>query len=357
MNSKGGFTPLPGLRERKGDIILRVETLGKKFPSTRRLVGSGEGQTALTQLSFDVARGETFGLVGESGCGKSTAARCILGLVKPSAGRVVFDGVDLADLDRHELRKVRRNMQMAFQDSTASLDARMSALAIVEEPLVIHGLGTRLERRRRAEETLALLGIEPEQARRKPHEYSGGQRQRIGLARSIVLNPELLVLDEPVSAVDVSMQAQILNLLRELQDRLTLAYVFIVHDLAVAEHFCDRLAVLYLGSVMELSDRDSIFRAPLHPYTISLLSAVPIPSPALEDQRERIILRGEAAQDGQESETGCPFRPRCPVGHDRDICRSERPMLERKKADQWVACHFPGELSVGDVMPAAAVPA
>ncbi|MBM3676541.1 MAG: ABC transporter ATP-binding protein [Actinobacteria bacterium] len=338
--------PLPGLRPGLDDALLRVEAVTKTFTSGgSRLARRPPLQVhAVSELSFDVRRGETFGLVGESGCGKSTAARCILRLVEPTAGRVVLGDVDVGSLDREALRRLRRNAQIVFQDSTASLNSRMSVRSIVREPLDIHGIGTPEERDALVAETLGLVGIAPEQVDRKPHAFSGGQRQRIGIARALVLHPELLVLDEPVSAVDVSLQAQILNLLRELQERLGLTYLVIVHDLAVAEYFCDRLAVLYLGRVMEIGDREQLFESPLHPYTVSLLAAAPVPDPAVESRRKRIILRGEA-QETPDMSVGCAFRARCPIGADRPVCASERPPLAESETGHWHACHFPGELT------------
>ena len=332
--------PLPGLRPSADDSLLRVEELVKEFV----VGGSGfRGGTqvirAVDGVSFDVARGETFGLVGETGCGKSTLGRCIIRLQEPKSGRVFFDGLDVLALDRAEIRRMRRRFQIVFQDPYSSLDPRMSVAGIVEEGLRIHGIGDRAERRQAALEILSIVGLDAEQATRKPHAFSGGQRQRIALARALVLNPELVVLDEPISALDVSIQAQVMNLLRSLQERFSLTYVFIVHDLAVAEYFCDRLAVLYLGGVMELADREAIFREPLHPYTVALLSAVPIPDPARERRRERIVLSGEVSPSDV---VGCRFRPRCPVGRDRDVCRAERPPLRELKPGHWAACHFPG---------------
>jgi oligopeptide/dipeptide ABC transporter ATP-binding protein len=302
---------------------------------------------ALDGLSFDVAGGESFGLVGESGCGKSTAARCILRLIEPSGGTVTFDGVDVGALGERELRRMRRRMQLVFQDPTGSLDPRMTIGEIVEEPLRVHKLGDAAERSHRAADALGTVGLDWDIARRKPHELSGGQRQRVGIAKALVLEPSLVILDEPVSALDVSIQAQVLNLLTEVQSSLGLTYIFIVHDLAVAEHFCDRLAVLYLGQIMELGSRAQIFAEPLHPYTVALLSAVPIPDPHLARSRSRrVVLQGEVAQQSPDAR-GCPFRSRCPVGHERQICAEQRPVLEPARSGALIACHFPGELSLG----------
>ncbi|HEY4996418.1 MAG TPA: ATP-binding cassette domain-containing protein, partial [Solirubrobacteraceae bacterium] len=258
--------------------ILQAESISKTFQvrGGERL-GRRVGVTVLDDISLSVNRGESFGLVGESGCGKSTLARCLLRLLELSAGRVLFDGVDLDSLDRDALRALRRRMQFVFQDPFASLDPRMSAGAIVEEPLAIHGIGDERERRAAALEMLGDVGLTAEQAQRRPHAFSGGQRQRIGIARAFVLRPEVVILDEPISALDVSVQAQVLNLLGRLQRQLGLTYVFISHDLAVAEYFCDRVAVLYLGQVMEIAKRADLFARPLHPYSVSLLSAVPVP--------------------------------------------------------------------------------
>ncbi|HZQ82265.1 MAG TPA: ABC transporter ATP-binding protein [Gaiellaceae bacterium] len=349
-----GSSRAAGVRPGVEDALLWVDRLAKTFRIGHARPGRApELLRAVDSVSFDVRRGETFGLVGESGCGKSTLARCILRLVQPTAGRAIFDGIDLTALPSSELRKMRRRMQIVFQDPYASLDPRMSARAIVEEPLTIHGIGDRAERARRAAEMLELVGITPVQLRRKPHEFSGGQRQRIGVARALVLHPELVLLDEPISALDVSIQAQVLNLLRSLQEQFQLTYLFIVHDLSVAEYFCDRLAVLYLGAVVEIGDRESLFRRPLHPYTVSLLSAVPIPDPASERRRQRIVLSGEVAPlAGQRA--GCRFKPRCPVGRDRAICGEREPPLVEHASDQWAACHFPSELAVARTQAPAA---
>lgn len=327
--------------------ILQAEHLSKAFEV--RGLGRRRPVTVLDDISLTVQRGESFGLVGESGCGKSTLARCLLRLLEPSAGRVLFDGVDLTTLDRGELRALRRRMQFVFQDPYSSLDPRMTAGAIVEEPLSIHEIGEQRERRQAVLEMLAAVGLTAEQARRRPHAFSGGQRQRIGIARAFVLRPDVVILDEPISALDVSVQAQVLNLLRSLQTQLGLTYVFISHDLAVAEYFCDRVAVLYLGQVMEVADRATLFRSPLHPYSVSLLSAVPVP---LAGGRARRASRpapiGEVGSV-VERPPGCPFEPRCPVGRGRDVCRSERPPITEPSSGHVVACHFPGEVSVSRV--------
>jgi oligopeptide/dipeptide ABC transporter ATP-binding protein len=335
----------PGLRPEADASLLRVEELVKEFHVGRRGVRGQGGHVirAVDGVSFDVARGETFGLVGESGCGKSTIGRCLLRLQEPTSGRAYFDGIDLVGLGRADLRAMRRRLQIVFQDPYASLDPRMSIASIVEEGLRIHRLGNRAGRSERVLEMLSVVGLTTDQAGRKPHAFSGGQRQRVALARALVLDPELIILDEPISALDVSIQAQVLNLLRSLQERFELTYIFIVHDLAVAEYFCDRVAVLYLGAIQELADRETIFREPLHPYTISLLSAVPIPDPASERRRERIVLRGEVSPAA--GVQGCRFRPRCPVGRDRDLCLQQHPPLVERKPGHWVACHFPGELA------------
>ncbi len=302
--------------------------------------------TVLDDISLAVRRGESFGLVGESGCGKSTLARCLLRLLEPTAGRVLFEGRDLAELGRDELRAMRRRMQFVFQDPFASLDPRMTAGQIVEEPLLVHGIGDRDERRLAVLEMLADVGLTTEQAARRPHAFSGGQRQRIGIARAFVLRPDVVILDEPISALDVSVQAQVLNLLRRLQTQLGLTYVFISHDLAVAEYFCDRVAVLYLGQVMELADREVLFRKPLHPYSVSLLSAVPVPQAGGRSRRaQRAQPIGEISSV-IDRPAGCPFEPRCPVGRGRDVCKGERPPLVERAERHWAACHFPGEMAV-----------
>jgi len=332
-------------RPDKPSPLLVVDRLEKSFSarSSNPFRPSRDKLRAVDGISFTVGRGETFGLVGESGCGKSTAARAILRLIEPTGGGVTFDGIDLLALAPEPMRRLRRRVQMVFQDSTGTLDPRMSVRDLVEDPLIVHGLGDAKARRAKVDAMLELVGIRPEFASRKPHQFSGGQRQRIGIARALVLEPELVVLDEPISALDVSVQAQILNLLKDLQDRLGLSYVFIVHDLTVAEFFCDRLAVLYLGQVMESGSATELFSDPQHPYTVSLLSAVP--RVGARGKAKRIILEGEVSPLGSGASTGCVFRARCPVGRDRSICATDRPTLaQHETVDHTVACHFPGEL-------------
>ncbi|MBS1862300.1 MAG: ATP-binding cassette domain-containing protein [Actinobacteria bacterium] len=338
--------PAPGSALTNGsDLpILQAGGIEKSFKvrGGDRLRGNPEVKV-LDDISLSVKRGESLGLVGESGCGKSTLARCLLRLLDLSDGSVKFDGTDLQSLGAKQLRALRRRMQFVFQDPYASLDPRMSALQIVEEPLQIHEVGDAEERRQKALEMLVEVGLTKAQAKRRPHAFSGGQRQRIGIARAFVLHPELVILDEPVSALDVSVQAQVLNLLRRLQKELGLTYVFITHDLAVAEYFCDRVAVLYVGQVMEIADRRALFHQPLHPYSVSLLSVVPVPAAGGRKRRaSRPPLIGEVGSV-VERPAGCPFEPRCPVGRGKDICKGQRPALTKPAEGHWVACHFPGE--------------
>jgi oligopeptide transport system ATP-binding protein len=291
---------------------------------------------AVDGITFNVKRGETVGLVGESGCGKSTTGRAILQLYKPTGGSIRFDGKDMAELHGEELRHTRRRMQMIFQDPYASLNPRMSIRDIVGEPLLIHKLGNAAERRERVAELMRIVGLNPYYATRFPHEFSGGQRQRIGIARSLAVSPDFIVCDEPVSALDVSIQAQIINLLEELQEQFGLTYLFIAHDLAVVRHISDRVAVMYLGKLMEMSDRNEIYDNPLHPYTKALLSAVPIPDPALERKRERIILTGDVPSSLRPPR-GCVFHTRCPIAIDE--CREAIPEWREVQPGHWVACH------------------
>ncbi len=326
--------------------LLEVRDLGKTFETTRRDASGGrETLRALDGVSFSVGRGRTTGIVGESGSGKSTAARALLRLIEPTQGSVTFDGIDLLALAPEPLRRFRRRMQMVFQDTTGTLDPRMSVGALIEEPLGVHRIGSRAERRAKAASMLERVGFDPAVARRRPHEFSGGQRQRIGIARALALAPELLVLDEPVSAIDLSVQAQILNLLKDLQAEFAVSYVFIVHDLHVAEFFCDEIVVLYLGEVMEAGPSAALFGAPQHPYTASLVSAVPTVRRGAAPAR-RIILEGEIAPISGERPKGCIFRPRCPIGRDRALCADVRPPLAVKEAGHSTACHFPGELAL-----------
>jgi peptide/nickel transport system ATP-binding protein len=272
--------------------LLEVRHLSKDFSRRGGLFGRPSAIAAVTDVSFSVERGETFGIVGESGCGKTTTARCILRLVEPTSGEIVFDGRDVRALSRRELRRARRDMQIVFQDPYSSLNPRMRVDAIVEEPLIIHGLGSKPERRARVRELFALVGLSPDHLSRYPREFSGGQRQRINLARALALNPSFIVADEPVSALDVSVQAQVVNLLMDLQQRLRLTYLFIAHDLRLVEHICNRVAVMYLGRIVEMGETAKLFASPQHPYTRALLSAIPIASP--DSTRQRIVLDPES---------------------------------------------------------------
>ena len=324
--------------------LLEVRDLKKHFPvGTRGLLGRPRGWLkAVDGVSFTLERGQTLGLVGESGCGKSTTARAILGLHPATSGSVKLDGVELTGLDRRGWRPHRRRLQMIFQDPYASLDPRQTVGSILSEPLKIHGLGKPQNRKLRALELLEAVGLNPRHLNRYPHEFSGGQRQRIGVARALALEPDLIVCDEPVSALDVSIQAQILNLLEELQERFRLAYLFIAHDLAVVRQVCDRIAVMYLGRVVESAERDELFRAPRHPYTQALLSAVPVPDPEVEAARERIVLEGDVPSP-YDPPSGCTFHPRCfareSVADGR--CSREAPALEPiGSPEHSAACHL-----------------
>jgi peptide/nickel transport system ATP-binding protein len=319
--------------------LLDVRDLTKHFPIRKGVLQREVARVhAVDGVSFVVREGETLGLVGESGCGKSTLARCIIRLLEPTAGQVLFEGVDLARLSSRELRPRRRRMQMVFQDPYASLNPRKRVGAIVGDPLRIHHIGDAKGRRVSVGELLRQVGLSPEHLNRFPYEFSGGQRQRIGVARALALRPKLIVADEPVSALDVSIQAQIINLLSELQDELRLTYVFIAHDLGVVRHVSDRIAVMYLGKIVELSTAEELYVRPIHPYTEALLSAIPIPDPDRNEQRERIILEGDVPSP-LAPPPGCRFHPRCRYA--TDICRAEEPLLRDHGGGHVAACHHP----------------
>ena len=317
--------------------ILEVTDLKKHFPIHKGVFGRVSGQVfAVDGVSFTIGRGETLGLVGESGCGKSTVGRTLLKLLEPTGGTIKVSGEDITGLDPQAMLPYRRRLQMIYQDPYASLNPRMTAGEIVGEPLIVHGIGTPAEQRERVAGLFERCGLRPETIRRYPHEFSGGQRQRIGIARALALNPQLIVGDEPVSALDVSIQAQIINLLMELQDEFKLSYLFVAHDLAVVEHISHRVAVMYLGRIVEMTDRQSLFEMPLHPYTEALLSAVPIPRSSARG-RKRIILTGDVPSPINPP-TGCHFHARCPYAMPR--CRSEAPALREVTAGHVAACHL-----------------
>ena len=321
------------------DIILEVRNLVKHFQVSGGLFGGASGTVrAVDGVSFSIKRGETLGLVGESGCGKTTTGRCILQLERPTSGEVIFEGQDLTKLDGRALREVRRKIQVIFQDPYSSLNPRMTVSQIVAEPMAVHGLVPDARARAaRVPDLLARVGLLPQHARRYPHELSGGQRQRVGIARALAMEPKLIVCDEPVSALDVSIQAQIINLLEDLQSDLGLTYLFVAHDLAVVRHISDRVAVMYLGKIVEIADRQDVYHSPRHPYTRALLSAVPIPDPGLEASRERMVLRGEVPSP-LNPPSGCVFHPRCPIAVDR--CKVEVPLLRRLATGHEAACHL-----------------
>jgi oligopeptide transport system ATP-binding protein len=317
--------------------LLQVKDLVKRFPVTGGLLQRVVDHVhAVDGVSFDLAHGETLGLVGESGCGKSTTGRCILRLITPTAGEVRFDGRDVTHVDREKNSALCREMQIIFQDPFASLNPRMTVGAIIAEPMIIHGLApTARARDERVIELLETVGLQPDHRRRYPHEFSGGQRQRIGIARALAVEPKLIVCDEPVSALDVSIQAQVINLLEDLQEKFNLTYLFIAHDLSVVEHISNRVAVMYLGRVVEIATSHDLYSNPRHPYTEALLSAVPIPDPSVK--RQRIRLQGDVPNPINPPK-GCHFHTRCPIK--QDVCSRDVPPLKQGKDGHWVACHL-----------------
>ncbi len=320
------------------NVLLHVDNLVMHFPIYRGVFQRQVGAVrAVDGVSFDIKRGETLGLVGESGCGKSTTGRTILQLYRPTAGQVEFDGVNLVQLKGEQMRQMRRKMQMIFQDPYASLNPRMTVGQLVGEPLMVHNVATGEEINKRVEQLLELVKLNPAFASRYPHEFSGGQRQRIGVARALALNPSFIVCDEPISALDVSIQAQVVNLLEELQEQFNLTYLFIAHDLSMVRHISDRVAVMYLGIIVELTNRDELYAAPLHPYTQALLSAVPIPDPVADAKRKRVILEGDVPSPANPP-SGCRFRTRCPIAEAR--CAEARPDFREVRPGHFVACHL-----------------
>ena len=318
------------------NLLLKVEHLKKYFPIQSGILAKKSGEVkAVDDLSFEVYEGETLGIVGESGCGKSTTGRAIMRLLEPTSGKITFDDVELTDLSSKEMRKMRRDIQMVFQDPYASLNPRHTVGKILEEPLIVHGIGNSKERKERVQEYLEIVGLSSYHAKRYPHQFSGGQRQRIGIARALMTNPRLIIADEPVSALDVSIQAQVLNLMQKLQQDLKLTYIFIAHDLGVVRHISDRVGVMYLGRIVELADSESLYKEPLHPYTQALLSAVPIPDPT--HHREQILLEGDIPSPANPP-TGCSFHTRCPYA--TDLCKFTVPIFRKVKPGHAVACHL-----------------
>ena len=336
----GSAAPMRTLAKAGRDEILRVEDLEVHFPLMKGVVIQRQVATvkAVDGISFAMRRGDTLGLVGESGCGKSTTGLAILRMLEPTAGRIVFEGQDITTHDKERMRPIRRRMQMVYQDPYGSLNPRMKVRDIIGEPLEVHGLANDAAAyRERVEKLIAMVGLLPDMAERYPHEFSGGQRQRIGIARALALEPSLVICDEPVSALDVSIQAQVVNLFMALQERLELTYVFIAHDLAVVRHICDRIAVMYLGCIVEIARRDDLYKAPLHPYTEALLAAIPVADPEVEARRPRVIVKGEVPS-ALRPPSGCRFHPRCPKAMDK--CKTVDPALVDLGSGRSVACHL-----------------
>lgn len=318
--------------------LLEVKDLKKYFPLKRGLFSrTGGSVKAVDGITFSVHSGQTLGIVGESGCGKSTLGRNIIRLQEPTSGKIKYDNQDITHLNEARLRKVRRDMQIIFQDPYASLNAKLRIQEIVGEPLRVHKVGTRTERQEKIEYLMEKVGLEADHLSRFPHEFSGGQRQRIGIARALSLNPKLIVCDEPVSALDVSVQSQVINLLQDLQEEFGLTYLFISHDLSVVRHISDRVAVMYLGKVVELAATEKIYEQAAHPYTRALLSAIPVPDPEVQKKRQRIVLKGDVPSPVH-LPSGCRFHTRCPLATDQ--CKVEEPAFEEKEAGHWVACHY-----------------
>lgn len=320
--------------------LLEVRNLKKYFPIKRGVVFSRHvgDVKAVDDISFNIKRGETVGLVGESGCGKSTVARVIIRLIEPTEGEIIFEGKDITKLSQNELRKIRRDMQIIFQDPYSALNPRMTVSEIISEPLEVHkAVNNNKEKQKRIQELLELVGLASYHANRYPHEFSGGQRQRIGIARALALNPKFIVADEPTSALDVSVRAQIINLMQDLQKELGLTYLFISHDLSVIRHICDRVLVMYLGKLVEIAQNEELYNSPLHPYTQALLSAVPIPDPEVAEKRKKVILLGDVPSPVNPP-SGCRFHPRCP--YVMDICSKVEPQLKEVKMKHFTACHL-----------------